>query len=49
MLALNDNSLLNKCQNKQCVNMCYKSMFNSYDCIKAEPNIINLQKNMIFS
>lgn len=39
MLALNDNSLLNKCQNKKCVNMCYKSMLNSYDCIKAEPNI----------
>lgn len=39
MLALNDNSLLNKCNNKKCENMCYKSMFNSYDCINPEPNI----------
>jgi hypothetical protein len=43
MLALNDNSLLNKCQNKECVNKCYTSntfMFTSYyDCIKPEPNI----------
>jgi hypothetical protein len=43
MLALNDNSLLNKCQNKECVNKCYTSnafmLTSYYDCIKPEPNI----------
>jgi hypothetical protein len=39
MLALNDNSLLSKCDKKKCVNMCYETMFFNYDCIKAEPNI----------
>jgi hypothetical protein len=42
MLALNDNSLLNKCNNlllNKCENICYKTMFNSYECINPEPNI----------
>lgn len=39
MLALNDNSLLSKCDKKKCVNKCYETMFFNYDCIEAEPNI----------
>ena len=39
MLALNDNSLLNECKNKECVNKCYESMLYNYDCIEPKPNI----------
>jgi len=39
MLALNDNSLLNECHNKECVNKCYESKSHNYDCIEAKPNI----------
>jgi hypothetical protein len=39
MLALNDNSLLSKCDKKKCVNKCYETMFFNYDCIETEPNI----------
>jgi hypothetical protein len=39
MLALQDNSLLNECENKKCVKKCYESMFHDYDCIEAKPNM----------
>jgi hypothetical protein len=38
MLAINDTSLIKKCNDKECVR-CYESMFDTYECIKPEPNI----------
>ena len=46
MLALNDNSLLSKCDKKKCVNKCYETMFFNYDCIEAEPNIFLVRTNI---
>jgi hypothetical protein len=38
MLALEDDSLIRKCNNNEC-NICYKSFFSNYTCLKAVPNI----------
>lgn len=38
MLALEDDSLITKCNNKEC-NICYKSFFSNYTCLDPEPNI----------
>jgi hypothetical protein len=38
MLALEDDSLIRKCKNEEC-DICYKSFFSNYTCLKAVPNI----------
>lgn len=38
MLALEDNSILEKCANKNC-KVCYNTWFNNYSCSTKKPNI----------
>lgn len=38
MLALQDNSLIKKCNSKDC-DVCYNTWLNKYECIDSEPNI----------